>query len=122
MTEAEALARLQRMIASDTDPVLTVDEVEDLLALARREDSEDRAPSDDDWEPTFDLDYAAAEGWRWKAGRTVPRYGVSLDGEGLQRQQIYAHCISQANHYAKKIIGTIGVASVSLPAEEESFQ
>lgn len=122
MTEAEARSRLKKMIAADVDPILTVDEVDDLLLMAKREDSEGLAPSDDDWEPTFDLVSAAAEGWRWKAGRTVPRYGVSLDTESLQRQQVYAHCMSQANNYAKRIVGNLGVASSVIPATEESFQ
>lgn len=122
MTEAEARARLERMIAADIDPVLTVDEVDDLLLMAKREDSEGLAPSDDDWEPTFALDAAAAEGWRWKAGRTVPRYGVTLDTESLQRQQVYAHCMSQANNYARRVVGNLGVSSSALPSTEESFQ
>lgn len=122
MTEDQALARLERMLAADVDPILSADEMSDLLDLAKREDSAGLAPSEDDWEPTFDLDYAAAEGWRWKAGRTVPRYGVTLDTESLQRQQVYAHCISQANHYAKRIIGNIGVLPSTTPVEEESFQ
>lgn len=122
MTEAEAQARLKRMVAYDVDPVLSGDEIADLLNLARREDGEGLAPSDDDWEPTFDLDYAAAEGWRWKAGRTVPRYGVTLDTESLQRQQVYAHCISQADRFARKLVGTLGVKASNLTATEESFQ
>lgn len=109
MTEAEALARLQRMVAHDVDPVLTSAEVTDLLDMARREDSEGLAPSETDWEPTFDLDAAAAEGWRWKAGKTVPRFGVALDGESLNRQHVYAHCLKQSDAYARKIMGNLGV-------------
>ena len=122
MTEAEARDRLGRMIAADVDPTLTIDELSDLVAIARREDSEGRAPSDDDWEPTFDLNAAAAEGWRWKAGRSVPRYAVTLDTESLQRHQVYAHCISQADIYARKVVGTLGVKSSNLTASEDSFQ
>lgn len=122
MTEAEARARLERMVAHDVDPVLSSAEVDDLMEIAKREDSEGLAPSDDDWEPTFDLIPAAAEGWRWKAGKASPRFGVTLNTEALQRQQVYAHCIAQADIYARRILGSIPVASNSLPVEEESFQ
>lgn len=109
MTEAQARLRLESMVAHDVEPALAFGDIEDLLQLAKREDSEGRAPDDDDWEPTFDLVAAAAEGWRRKAGRVVPRFGVSVDGDTLQRQQIYAHCIAQADLYARQVLGTISV-------------
>lgn len=122
MTEEQALFRLGKMVASDVDPVLTSEELDELLEIAKREDTEGLAPSDDGWEPTFDLNSAAAEGWRWKAGRVAPKFGVTLDSDSLQRQQVYAHCVSQASIYAKKLVGTIGVMATDIQVEEESFQ
>lgn len=109
MDEGQARLRLERMVAADVEPTLSNTDIDDLLDVARRADSEGRAPSDEDWEPTFDLDAAAAEGWRTKAGRVAPRFGVTLDGGTLHRQQIYVHCMSQATLYAKKVVGTLGV-------------
>ena len=109
MTEAEAQARLGYMVASGVESTLSAPELADLLALAKVADAEDRAPSDDDWEPAFDLDRAAAEGWRWKAGKVAPRFGATVDGMDLQRQQIYANCLEQAEQYAKRIAGDVGV-------------
>lgn len=113
MDEGQARLRLERMIAADVDPILSGDDVDDLLELAKRADEAGRAPTDADWEPTWDLNAAAAEGWRTKAGRVVPRFGVTLDGDSLQRQQIYLHCIRQASEYAKKLAGSVGVSTVT---------
>lgn len=121
MDEVAARERLERMVAHDVDPVLSTEEVEDLFEQAKRIDGEGRTPSDADWEPTFDLNAAAAEGWSWKAGKVAPRYGVNLDGAVLQRQQLYAHCRSQSAHYANKIVGSLGVRPATPPVEE-SFQ
>lgn len=118
MTEEEALARLERMVSADVSPTLDVDEVADLLEMAKVADDEGRAPSDEDWEPTFNLIPAAAEGWRWKAGKSVPKFGVTLDGETLNRQQVYAHCLKQAEDYANRNIGTVGVRVASFETSE----
>lgn len=117
MTEEEALARLGRMVASDVDPTLSEDELADLLVMAKVADGEGLAPSDDDWEPTFNLIGAAAEGWRWKAGKSVPRFGVSLDGETLNRHHVYAHCLKQADSYARRNVGSIGVKTLHVPID-----
>lgn len=120
MTEAEALERLESMVAYDAEPALTEAQLDDLLLMSKREDTEGRAPTHEEWEPTFDLDAAAAEGWRWKAGKAVPRFGVSIDGDTLHRQHIYLHCLRQAEHYAKKIVGTLGVKSgIPIPTEAD---
>ena len=118
MDEAQARARLERMVAHDVEPTLSAGEVDDLFEQAKRVDSDGLIPSDNDWVPTFDLNAAAAEGWSWKAGKVAPRYGVNLDGAVLQRQQLYAHCRAQAAHYASKIVGTLGIKPVALPEDE----
>jgi hypothetical protein len=121
MTGEQAAARLEHMVAPDIDPTLSPEQMDALLELAKREDAEGLAPTDDGWEPTFDLDAAAAEGWRWKAGMAVPRFGVSLDGDSLQRQQIYAHCLRQAEMYANRVVGSMGVKTLA-PIGTEEFQ
>lgn len=111
MDETQARTRLMMMVQAESEPSLSPPELDELLALAKRADAEGLAPDDDDWTPTWDLNSAAAEGWRWKAGKAAPRYGVTLGTETLNRQQMYAHCLLQANAYARKGIGMIGVTS-----------
>lgn len=121
MTEAEALARLENMTQSDVEPSLSAPEVADLLDQAKRADSEDRAISDAEWVPTWDLNAAAAEGWRWKAGKVAGRFSVTLDGASLQRAQIYAHCLGMADRYARKIVGVLGVQTTHAPLVTEEL-
>ena len=59
--------------------------------------------------PTFDLDHAAAEGWRWKAGKCSPDYSANLDGAQLARNQRYEHCLEMANRYAGRSSTSIAV-------------
>lgn len=107
MTEAEALTKLKLMVLDTEDPQLSSTQVADCLTYARRPDSDDRDYSDDDWEPTWDLDAAAAEGWRRKAGIAANRFNFAEDGQRFERAQIYAHCLQQAEQYARRAMGAI---------------
>lgn len=65
------------------------------------------------WVPTYDLNAAAAEGWRWKAAQVAGRYSFASDGQQFSRSEFIAHCFqmsSQYDHaYAYQItIGTLG--------------
>ena len=110
MTLAEATARLERMTASTVDPTLTDDEITDLLTAAARVDTDGLAPTDDDWTGTWDLNFAAAEGWRWKAGKVAERFAANLDGANLARQQIFEHCLAMATNYSRRVVGTFTIA------------
>jgi hypothetical protein len=97
------------MTASGTDPTLTAAEITRLLAIAARVDTDDLAPGDDGWTGTWDLRFAAAEGWRWKAGKVSERVGMNVDGDAVQRQHLYKHCMDMAKGYATGVVGTIQV-------------
>lgn len=120
MTEAEARARLERMTQSSVEPALVEAELLDLVEMAKRADSEGRAITDDDWVESWDLNAAAAEGWRWKAGKVADRFNATVDGAALQRAQIYAHCLAMADRYARRIVGVLGVTTSHVPLEETS--
>lgn len=109
ITEAEALGRLRAMTAADTDPGLNVDELGLLLDGAKRADRFGVWPTVDGWEPTFDLDHAAAEGWRWKAGKTTSDYSANLDGAQLARNQRHDHCVKMAEEYENRVSATFSV-------------
>ncbi len=101
MTEAEARAQLERMIAHTTFPVLSVADVDTLIALAKRPDSEGREPTDIGWVPTWNLDAAAATGWEWKAGRTSGDFNFGEDGQRFDRAQVHQHCLAMADMYGR---------------------
>lgn len=111
MTADEALARLQSMLAWDSDPELSTDEVTSLLSMCKLSDAYGLAPSDASWTPTYNLNRGAAEGWRWKAAKCANRPKVSADGTSIDDTSVYDNCIKQVTQYQRKA----GVASIRVP-------
>lgn len=107
MTETEALARLEHMLAYDSDPALTADDVEALLALSAVTDSNGLAPSDPSWTPTWDLNRGAAEGWRWKAAKAASRFDFQADGASYNRSKVMEQCERMAEQYRRRITNNI---------------
>lgn len=107
MTEAEARARLEAMVAASSEPTLSDAEVDDLVDLAKRADSEGRAPSDVAWVPTWDLNSAASEGWQRKAGKVVANFRFSSDGQSFDRHQVFEMCERRAADYAMRVVGSV---------------
>lgn len=107
LSEADARQRLNEMLQVDAEPTLGLQSVEDLIEFAKRVDSNGLAPSDTGWEPTWDLNAAAAEGWRRKAGAVAGRFNVTVDGDALSRAQAFSHCLQMAERYAARVAGTV---------------
>lgn len=103
MTTEQAAERLAVMVAATTAPTLDDDIVLGLLATAAREDARGNGPTVVGWEPTYDLNWAAAEGWRLKAGLAAAQYSVTADGATFQRNQVFEHCERMAAHYAARV-------------------
>jgi hypothetical protein len=107
MDKTTAWARLRAMTAADSAPVLSADELEALLAMCRLADSAGLAPAETDWVPTYDLNRAAAEGWRWKAGKLAgSAYDFTADGATFNRSQMVAHCERMVTQYQRKLAGS----------------
>lgn len=109
MTEAEARTKLELMVLASEEPLLSATQLTDILTYARRPDADGLTYEDVGWTPTWDLDAAAAEGWRRKAGIAAARFNFSEDGQNFQRAQVYAHCLSQAEQYARRAFGLLTV-------------
>lgn len=107
ISETDARSRLDSMLQSASEPLLTQAEVEALLVEAKRADADGLAPSDTGWTPTWDLNAAAAEGWRRKAGKVAGRFDVTVDGDALRRSQMFSACLVMADRYARKISGVV---------------
>lgn len=105
MNRSASLTRLKHMCAWDTDPVLTDEDMQALLNASRRLDSSGRNWDTDGWIPTFDLYWAAAEAWAWKAGASADRYKILADNSELNRQQVHQHCVNMFQLYAKRSFG-----------------
>ena len=117
MTEAECQDRIARLIEADQDPALSDDDMDDLLSIAARPDTAGLTRADDNWDPTWDLNAAAAEGWLRKASKAVTRFSFSEDGQRFERAQIYAHAIRQHELYSRKAVGTIQAETHLGPVE-----
>jgi len=111
MTESEALGLLSRLVQADTEPTLSPEELADCLFLARCVDESGLAPSDPDWTPTWDLNKAAAEGWRRKAAKVVTAYDVQADDAKLSRSQMFKQFMQMAKLYANKSISVVRMTS-----------
>lgn len=106
---AEQIARekIARMVEATSEPVLTEDDLDDLVDAAARADADGRYRDDASWEPTWDLNAAAAEGWARKASKAANSFNFAEDGQRFDRSQIYAHCAAQQKVYADKAMGTL---------------
>lgn len=101
MTEAEARARLERMVAPDMAPTLATEDIDDLMVGARRPDTSGLLPSDAEWTPTWDLDAAAARGWEIKAGLAAGDYNFAASGQRFDRSQVHDACMKMAALYTR---------------------
>lgn len=61
------------------------------------------------WVPTWDLNHAAAEGWRWKAAKVATEFDFSTDGQSFKRDQQRAACLEMAAQYANKTAVSIPI-------------
>lgn len=78
------------------------------MVLAGRADSLNLPPSDPEWVATYDLNAAAAEGWRWKAGKVAGAYNIGQDGSTLQRSDMHKQCLAMAAYYDERVGQTVG--------------
>jgi hypothetical protein len=107
MDESEAYEELASMVAFDAEPTLSESEVFALLDRARRADSTGLAFSDSGWTPTWDLNAAAAEGWRRKAGKVAGSFSFSTDGQSFNRSDMVKACLDMARTYSNRVAGSI---------------
>ena len=92
---------LSSMLANDKEPILDADLISALLERAQTRDLRNRLPGEDDYEPTYNLNVAAARGWRMKAARVAADYDLNVDQKGLTRSQLIEQMLQMASAYAR---------------------
>jgi hypothetical protein len=97
------------MTVASSEPVLEEADLQQLLAEFARPDAEGRPPTDLNWEPVYDYNAAAAEGWRWKAARASELIAADLDGAQLSAEQIFEHCERMIGVYAKRVKASVAL-------------
>ena len=122
MNRAQALARLRVMVEADAAPVLSDDELELLLDGVKVADSAGLPPTDASWSETYDLNRAACEGWRYKAGKVAGSFDFQADGASYSRSQMLEMCHKMVAQYQRKVAGSIPVyapIAAAYPVEDE---
>lgn len=104
MTE---LDELKLMTAWDVEPTLTGEELEDLLGSASKEDASGLAPGDDEWEPTYDLNRAAAHVWLVKAARASATVEAASEDTGNATSRVFRNCLAMARFFSARRSGTV---------------
>lgn len=112
MDEATARSRLESMVAHDSVPTLDATQITELLDLARRPDADGLAPTDTGWTETWDLNAAAAEGWRWKAAKVAGYFTFGTDGQTFNRSDMAKACQDMARTYRDRVVGSIPTVAV----------
>lgn len=81
------------------------------------------------WAPTYALNAAAAEGWRWKAGKVAGKFGFATDQQIFNREHMNKMCLAMADRYAKRVSGNIRLAGAlpviqvpTIPVPSDEFQ
>lgn len=110
LTEDEARERIARLTAATYEPILEEGDLDDLVALAKRPDVDGNLPSSSAWSPTWDLNYAIAEGWSIKAGRASSDFTYSDDAGSYNRREVYDACVEREKHYRSRALGSLPVS------------
>lgn len=96
------LDELKLLTAWDVEPALTEEELEGLLGTASKEDAAGLAPGDEGWEPTYDLNRAAARVWLVKAARASATVEAASEDTGNATSRVFENCLAMARLYSAK--------------------
>lgn len=104
--------KLKKLTAWDTEPALTEDELDELLAAAALEDKDGRAPLVEEWTPTYDINSAVATGWLIKAGRASSTTETEPESFYVT-SKVFDNCCRMAKIYRAKRTTTLNLENVS---------
>lgn len=115
MNEFDALTFVRSRLQPEVDPVITDQELLDLLPLGQAEDENGVAPGGDGYVPTWSTVgcyRVVAAGWEMKYGRAVGRYSFTTDGQTFNRQQTLDQIKHMRDMYKAKVqhSSRVGVA------------
>jgi hypothetical protein len=109
MTEAEAKFQIGVLTDAASAPCLTSSDLDTCVVACRLADSSDRAPDDDDWEETFDINLGVAIGFEIKMARCADHHQF----RGANYEQVFDHCEKMAQRYRNKRMGTIRTSAAT---------
>ncbi len=98
----EPIDKLKQLTAWDALPLLSQEDLEELLALSALKDASGLAPLHEQWSPTYDINAAAVAGWLIKAGRVAATVEIDPPGSGIFTSKVFENCRTMARLYAAK--------------------
>ena len=90
------------MTAWDTEPTLSGDDLDGILACAALADAYGYAPANEEWTPTYDYNAAACAAWLTKAARAAALVEVEPPESGIVTSKVFDNCRAMARIYAAK--------------------
>lgn len=115
MDRAGALARLTEMVAADQRPALSAESVGRLLDDFRVRDRDGNLVTDPGYVETWNLNAAAAEGWRRKAALVAGDFTFSADDASYSKGDVLANMEKMVAMYAAKDVGVASFATAERP-------
>ena len=100
--------RLKKLIASAEEPILSDAEIDELLAASAVADGAGLGPESEDWDPSYDLNSAAAEGWMVKAARSASTTETDPDSLAVT-SRVFENCIRMAQLYSRKRAASVRI-------------
>lgn len=124
MDREVALGILTDRVAAASRPVLSTETLNRVLDQWATPDTEGRPASDSAWVGSWDLNAAAAEGWRLKAAAVAGDFNFSADGASYSKADVLAHCLEMETKYASRSHGVLATLAgrPALPAEWDGNQ
>lgn len=103
MTLDQARNKLRRMVQASREPQLQDPDLDAILEDARRPDSAGVLVGAAGYVDTWDLSWAAVEGWETKASRASDLISANVGGGTIPADQIFEHCKRQADIYRRRL-------------------
>lgn len=111
ISRTDAIEVVESQAATDQAPTLTTVEVGKIVDRSARADTDGNAPGSSDWTATHDLNAATALAWERKAALTATsKFDIGIDGQQLNRSQVYDHCLTEAARYRRRVAGSLSRA------------
>ena len=118
-SDAEARAQIERLTASTVEPLLTGDEVDQLIEVAKCVDTDNYTPNDSEWTATWDIARAVLEGWRIKLGKASAMHNFADGGVTLHREQVFSNIEKMIKLWERKVAYAVRATSEWEPVDQD---
>jgi hypothetical protein len=105
LTEEEVREEIELFAETNSEPILTEQDLRILLRKAKMADYLDRHPGDPNWRGTWNIAKAVYLAWLVKQSRLVAETSYSSGGRTFNCEQFYRHCGEMAELWKKRMGG-----------------